>query len=419
MKRKYEETHPWIKFRIDLKGLPPRVWMLLGEARSKCEHIAGVPLKPELADAFYRVSLAKGVHATTAIEGNTLSAFDVEQRLEGKPLEVSHSKAYQVQEIDNIFEALNGVIAKELCDGSLSPLCPNRIKQFNALVLKDLQVEEDVVPGKLRHHSVTVGPYRGAPAEDCEFLLDRLCSWLNGPEFDDSSDPKELAIPIALLKAILAHVYLAWIHPFGDGNGRTARLVELQVLATAGVPDVACHLLSNHYNDTRAEYYRQLDRASKSGGNLLPFIEYAVQGFMDGLTQDLKFIRVEQWHVAWTNYVHEEFGKRAKTASASRMKDLVLELSKRSTPVPRKELTSLSAPIAVAYNDTTDKTLSRDLNALEAMGLIKRAPEGIAARKDLILAFLPNRYRKPRASQGAVASAAASPGVEPVATAPA
>jgi Fic family protein len=43
-------------------------------------------------------------------------------------------------------------------------------------------------------------------------------------------------IPYAILKAILAHLCLAWIHPFGDGNGRTARLVEFQILIFPGCP---------------------------------------------------------------------------------------------------------------------------------------------------------------------------------------
>jgi hypothetical protein len=74
----------------------------------------------------------------------------------------------------------------------------------------------------------------------------------------------------AILKAMVAHLYLAWTHPFGDGNGRTARLIEFHILLSAGVPSPAAHLFSNHYNQTRAEYYRQLDRASKSGGH--PFL---------------------------------------------------------------------------------------------------------------------------------------------------
>ncbi len=79
----------------------------------------------------------------------------------------------------------------------------------------------------------------------------------------------------------MAHLYIAWIHPFGDGNGRTARFLEVKILLRAGIPTVAAHLLSNHYNATRSAYYRQLQRASASGGYVAPFIQYALQGFID------------------------------------------------------------------------------------------------------------------------------------------
>jgi Fic family protein len=370
--------------------------MLLGEARSKCEHIAGVPLRPEVAKELYQVSLAKGVHATTAIEGNTLSESDVKKHLEGT-LHVPPSKQYLVQELTNILEALNMYVHRDMVSDSLSPLCPKRIREFNAVVLQKLKLEEGIVPGEVRTYEVGVGRYRGAPAEDCDHLLHRMCGWLNGPEFEAPDDRQEFTIPLALLKAALAHLYLAWIHPFGGGNGRTARIVEVQLLAMAGVPDVACHLLSNHYNETRAEYYRQLAQASASGGDVLPFIEYAIAGFVEGLTGHLDLIRAQQWHVSWVNHVHGQFTK--KTRSANRVKELVLELSRKfgpeleqSAPVPRRELPNMSPQLAVTYAGK-DKTLSRDLNALERMGLVRRSGDGYEPCREVILAFLPARKR--------------------------
>jgi len=114
-------------------------------------------------------------------------------------------------------------------------------------------------PGEIRKTSVTVGPYRQPLAEDCEYLLDRLCSSLK-IEFEraDVFDP----ISKSVLLAVWAHLYIAWIHPFGDGNGRTARLVGFTLLLEGGVPAPAAHLLSNHNNRTRSSYYMELDKAS-------------------------------------------------------------------------------------------------------------------------------------------------------------
>ena len=71
--RTYETTHPWLTFQLDLRKARPQLWMMLGEAQSKCEHIARVPLRPQIAQELHQVYLVKGVLATTAIEGNTLS----------------------------------------------------------------------------------------------------------------------------------------------------------------------------------------------------------------------------------------------------------------------------------------------------------------------------------------------------------
>ncbi|MBV9999500.1 MAG: Fic family protein [Verrucomicrobia bacterium] len=107
--------------------------------------------------------------------------------------------------------------------------------------------------------------YRGAPPDDCPLLVDRLCEWFSSSDF---SPLKGLETVYAIVKTVVAHLYLAWIHPFDDGNGRTSRLVEFYLLLHAGIPSPAAHLLSNHYNQTRTEYYRQLRNASASGGNI-------------------------------------------------------------------------------------------------------------------------------------------------------
>ncbi len=82
--RTYLATHPWITFKLDLTTATYRLWMLLGEAQSKCEHIAGIPLMPSVAEYLHQLYLAKGTQATTAIEGNTLTEEQVLQRFQGK-----------------------------------------------------------------------------------------------------------------------------------------------------------------------------------------------------------------------------------------------------------------------------------------------------------------------------------------------
>jgi Fic family protein len=381
--RRYQETHPWIDFRVDLRAAGPEFWMLLGEARSKIDHIAKSLLNPAVAREMHIVFLAKGVLATTAIEGNTLSEEEARRRIEGD-LALPPSQEYLGREIDNVIAAYNE-IKDELVSGAAAPMSRTAIETYNRLILRDLELEEGVVPGEVTH-SVAVGGYVGAPREDCGFLLDRLTEWLNGPDF--APRDARWAMPMAIVRAIVAHLYLAWIHPFGDGNGRTARLMELRILLEAGVPTPATHLLSNHYNQTRTEYYRQLREASKSGGDVLPFLRYALQGFVDGLRDQLLTIRDQQFADRWEQHVYQQFG-RTNSSARLRQRQLVLEMSKFEQPLPRTELRKLSAPLVEMYHGKTDKTLTRDINAVVAMGLVRREGRSYTPNKHIIEAFLP------------------------------
>lgn len=384
--RTYEETHKWISFKIDLRKASHDLWLNLGEASSKCEHISRVPLRPDTAQKLHQLYLAKGVAATTAIEGNSLSEADVLKAVEGK-LKVPPSKEYLKQEVDNIIEACNA-IGEKIVKRVLPLLSPEVINDYNERVLNKLPEKQDVVPGKIRGHSVVVGNiYRGAPAEDCAYLLGRFCDWLNGPDF---KAPAGMETVYAIFKAITAHLYLAWIHPFGDGNGRSARLIEFHILLSAGIPSPAAHLLSNHYNQTRTEYCRQLDYASKSGGDILPFLGYAVRGFVDGLREQLEFIWDQQWDVVWRNYVHELF-QHKDSKSDVRQRHLALDLGTKRDWVPISQVKEMTPRLAAAYASKTSKTIQRDLNTLMAMGLIAREGNNIRAKREIILSFLPLR----------------------------
>lgn len=360
--------------------------MQLGEIHSKCEHVAGVPLHPSVQEQLYQVFLSKGAHATTRIEGNTLSEAEVRKRVQ-KELKLPPSQEYLGQEVDNVLEAY-GLIMSEVAEGKSLDLTPSRILELNRMICKDLDnLAEDAVPGQFRTHGVSVANYVGAPAEDCEYLVGRLCDWLRQLEADA---PPGFEFQVAVMGAILAHLYLAWIHPFGDGNGRTARMVEFQLLAKARMPDVSAHLLSDHYNRTRTRYLTVLDRASKvQPYDTRPFIRYALQGLLDGMREQVEMIKAQQMIVTWQNFVHGKFHHQTGPA-ARRRRNLVLSL-----PVGEVTATAdvrrLSPELAEEYAGHTQKMINRDLNALEEMGLVRRTRSGAQPSIEQMRAFLPLR----------------------------
>jgi cell filamentation protein, protein adenylyltransferase len=164
--------------------------------------------------------------------------------------------------------------------------------------------------------------------------------------------------------------------------------MELRILLEAGVPTPATHLLSNHYNQTRSEYYRQLRLASRGNTEVLSFVRYALQGFVDGLHEQLDKIREQQFADRWEQYVYQQFG-RTKSQAQLRQRQLVLEMSEFNRPLSREELPRLSAGLFEMYVGKTDKTVSRDINAVVKMGLVRRQPDGYIPNKRVIEAFLP------------------------------
>ena len=384
--RTYQRTHPWIDFRSYLGELRPADWMRIGEATAKIQWIFSAVLQPGIAEQLLRVYLVKGIQATTAIEGNTLDEDEVHRLVDGN-LHLPPSRRYLAQEVQNVLDACNGIV-REVQESGAGMLSTEAICNYNAQILKGLDLEDWVAPGEIRRGKVAAGRYRGAPPEDCRYLLDRLCGWLNGPDFEQDD---EYVVVELITKAVAAHLYLAFIHPFGDGNGRTARLVEFRIMIEADLPLMACHLLSNHYNKTRTNYYRILDRASRvEPYGVGEFFSYAMTGLVEGLDEQIDWIVTNQQMTAWEGFINAQFAGR-DTPAGKRQAMLVRDLPP-DPPTPRAGITHVSPRVAEAYAGKGSKTVTRDLNRLLEMELIlRRGREGFVSNLSLLRAFQPRR----------------------------
>jgi Fic family protein len=366
------------------------LWCLLGEAASKCDHLCGTPLPPALARKFRGVYMVKGAVATTAIEGNTLTEDEVQDLLDQKR-KLPPSQQYLQREVENVLTALQRIDDSARAGAPLT-VTAEWIQDQNRQVLDGLECEDHVVPGEYTKTRVVAGLYRGAPPEDVDYLVDRLCQWLTeflGP-LHDPETPADMRFFLSFLAATLGHLYIAWIHPFGDGNGRTARLLECAILAHSGVvPLVSSNLLSDFYNRTRTRYYQKLDRASRDG-DVPGFIEYSAQGFVDMIREQIDLVKVQQRRIAWVNYVHEMMAMHTTDGPAQkRQRTLVLALTNRPDGAKRSQLRRLTPELAELYAGKTDKTLTRDLNRLRELELVQLVQDKWHARIDLMDAFLP------------------------------
>jgi hypothetical protein len=139
-----------------------------------------------------------------------------------------------------------------------------------------------------------------------------------------------------------------------------------------------------------------LDVISKNGGNVLPFVEYAVQGLVDQLREQIEAVQEQVRDVVWRELVNRVFGSKKD----HRKRGLLLAISARKTPVHIRELRGLTPELAAEYAGKTGKTISRDVNALVKERMLERSGTALRARTERVLAFLPVRSRKEKARTG-------------------
>ena len=265
------------------------------------------------------------------------------------------------------------------------PLTGNAIGEFNRVVLDGLVLPAETRPGEYRSTDPEDSdrPWKPVPAEDVPHLVEMLCSWLSSRTF---SPPPGMTVIYGLLKAVFAHAYLMWTHPFDDGNARTIGLVEYAILVSAGVPTIAAHMTGLFYHETGREYQYQRDRASSPDGKFLPFLVYAVQGYRDALNRLAADIHNIQRDELWVSYINERFMGKSSPADLRR-RQLAIELSRCGGPVPLPMILNACPALARSYAARTYKTLTRDVHELVNAGLVVKTGSGFAAAREKILGF--------------------------------
>lgn len=202
------------------------------------------------------------IHASLAIEQNTLTIEQVTAVLDGKAV-LGHPK--EIQEVLNAFAAYEAI-------PSLEPTSLNDLLRAHGLLMQGLVVDA----GQLRASGV--GIYRGQqlvhmapPATQLPRLLNDLMTWLS------TSDAHPLIASCAF------HYELEFIHPFSDGNGRIGRLWQT-LLLSRWQPILAYLPIETVIKQQQAEYYQMLSLADQSA-DCSGFIEFMLNAIRVSLQQ--------------------------------------------------------------------------------------------------------------------------------------
>ena len=386
MDRKLNREYPHLQFRRHW-GLSQKSLLLLGQCEAYIRAINNTPILPHHYKSLMNLALIKGAQSTTAIEGNTLSEDEIRKVMDGHKL--PPSREYQEIEVRNIITAFNVLLNEIVYDKTDHYISVELLKWFHEMVGKDLGEYFKAIPGQFRNGDVVVGTYFCPDHRDVALLLERLCDWMK-EEFGYGR--AEQSFSEIVIQAIVAHVYIEWIHPFSDGNGRTGRLTEFYILLRGGNPDIASHILSNYYNLTRTAYYLQLEKAMERK-DLSEFIEYALLGFRDGLVQTLDVIQLSQFQSIWQKLIYDTFDEirdSVRFEVFKRQRTLALEFPLEGN-FTLSHIVNLSVALAKQYASLNEKTIQRDLERLIELKLVKKSGNEYSANTDLLRSMVARR----------------------------
>lgn len=207
-----------------------------------------------------RKSRIKSIHSSLAIENNQLSLFQVEDVINGKMV-IGEQK--DIQEVKNAYEAYEQI-------DKVNPYSVDDLKKIHGILT--FLIEKDA--GKFRNHGEAVYDgniqiFMAPPHKMVPTLMDNLFNWMI--ENKDKVNP--------LILSLVFHYEFVFIHPFHDGNGRTARIWQTAILsnwekAFTYLP------IESMIKKNQEEYYKVIYNCNKAGEST-EFIEFMLKMIND------------------------------------------------------------------------------------------------------------------------------------------
>jgi len=232
------------------------------------ELILNSPLVPKWEVSLRREAIIRSAHSSTAIEGNRLSLEQVSDLAHGREVMATRKDKQEVLNYLKVLEDINKLTnGKEITEKDLL--------NIHKLVTQET-LENSSDCGIYRNRYVVVANrlsgevfFRPPSNEDVPGLIRDLIEWVN------SSNAKTLD---PVIEAGIAHYEFVRIHPFVDGNGRTARVLATLILYLRGFDTKQFFCLDDYYDSDRPAYYRVLQSIDQKILDLTNWLEYFVEG---------------------------------------------------------------------------------------------------------------------------------------------
>ncbi len=228
--------------------LTPAIARGLMEIEATRAEVERAPLSLAMQVELRRKARVRATHYSTRIEGNRLTLAETEQVLQDKKARF-HGRERDVREVQNYWNAL--VRVEEWAARKL-PLTEDVIRRLHALVQKGSRAKPTPYrDGQNVIRDTESGDliYMPPEAKDVPDHVAALVAWVNHAERE------KLPVPVI---AGLAHYQFVTVHPYYDGNGRTARLLATFLLHRGGYGLKGYFSLEEHHARDLPAYYRAL-----------------------------------------------------------------------------------------------------------------------------------------------------------------
>jgi len=267
---------------IDLKLVSPSFDSSLMDALMELNHLRKLRLggttSPHLFFQLKNIFHLLESVGSARIEGNrtTISEY-IEQKIERKEHETE-----SFSEIANVEQAMQ-YIEKEISEGS--EITHHFIRELHQLAVVGLEEEGDKTPGAYRTWSVKIAKSKHLPPqpETVQSYMDEWVEFIN----------RKNDIKYDLIKIAIAHHRFAWVHPFGNGNGRVVRLLTYALLIKYGfrVKDGQLINPTAVFCNNREKYYSMLSTADEgTDASMLEWCDYVLTGICDEISKVNKLL---------------------------------------------------------------------------------------------------------------------------------
>jgi Fic family protein len=331
----------------------------LADAKGAIIALKTIPFQRRWVEALQAMQLKLEVAGTSKIEGADFSGAELDLAMRETPEQLLTRSQRQAHAAMQTYKWIPTIPNDK-------PITKELICEIHRTIITGAD-DDHCEPGMIRtrDHNVVFGSpqHRGAEGGnecDCAFgaMVDAVQTGFR--EHDD------------LVQALALHYHFAAMHPFEDGNGRTARALEALCLQRAGMRDSTFIAMSNYYYDEKKSYLETLAEVRRLDYDLTPFLKFGLRGISLQSQRLAGEIRRHVSREVFRGLMHDLFGRLQ-----TKRKRVI---AKRQIALLEHLLTFSEVDWFLFYNDiirlysdvkNPGKAVIRDINYLVGLGTMQ------------------------------------------------